>query len=89
MTTKNIAQLSIGDVIYYYGGSFRVTSLPYESQSHRPLSEHLTTAPGPANCVKFDSVCIASQILNGFKIGGDWQFQGTVGGSYAVSYWVE
>jgi len=83
MTSRNIADLIVGDILYYYGGKFKVTSSPYEVQNHRPLSG------GPANCAKVDTVCIGSEIQDDFKVGSLWDFQGTVAGEGSVYHWIK
>lgn len=88
-TTKNIAKLAIGDIVYYYGCEFEVVGLPYEATSHRPMSGHLTIAQGPANCVRVDSVCISGEVNGYIKTGTPWTFQGTMAGNYAVNYAVK
>lgn len=89
MTRTNVSQLKQGDIVSYYGGLFKVTAAPYESQCHRPKTAHLTTGAGPANCAVAESVCISGEVEGYFRPGTPWNFQGTVGGVSAVSYSVQ
>lgn len=89
MQKVNIAALTKGDIVHYYGGTFEVIAEPRESQVHRPKSAHLTTAAGPTNCAVVEAVCIDGEVPGYFKAGTPWNFQGTVGGIFAVYHSVQ
>lgn len=89
MRKVSVAKLVVGNFVHFYGGRFQVTENAQESQGHRPKSEHLQTAHGPANCAFAKAVCIEGSVSGYFKPGTEWTFQGTVGGLFAVDYFVE
>lgn len=84
-TRKTPPQLKAGDVVHYYGGTFRVTEDARESQGHRPQVAHLTTGHGPSDCGVAKAVCLTGEVPGYFKPGSDWTFQGNHLASFAVA----
>ncbi len=66
-TRKTPAQMNVGDVVSFYGGTFKVTHAPVESQGHRPKDAHLTTGHGPSDCASTMAVCVTGEIPGYFK----------------------
>lgn len=82
---KLISEFKAGDIVKHYGGTFRITKDARESQTHRPMAEHLVQAHGPSECAIAEAVCISGEVQGYFKPGADWTFQGNhQAGQYRV-----
>ena len=76
-TIKRICDLKAGDIVAMHGGTFEILADAVESNAHRPRSDNLTIAHGPADCGRAMSKCLTGEVRGYFKPGSDWTFQGS------------
>lgn len=71
LITVTVPELKAGNIVHFYGGTFRVLHDARRSDSHLPHD-----GIGPTDCAVAEAVCLAGEIKGYFRPGSNWTFQG-------------